>query len=103
MAVDDNMHAEPYTVSYPGQGDELKCPEKYCGWNHRHIKDNKGSFFYVIDDLNRKGLFDTRRVDEWEKQLLFAIAMQVSMLWHFLPISLRALVHLLSLLLSSCA
>ncbi len=77
MAVDNNKDAQPYEVPYPGPGDPLLCPGKYCGWNHQNIKANKGSFFYVIDDLNHKGSFDKRRVAEWEKQVLFAIAMQV--------------------------
>ena len=77
MAMDDNSDAQPYPVNYPGPNDPLECPGKYCGWNHQSIKQNKGSFFYVIDDLNRTGSFDNRRVAEWEKQLLFSIAMQV--------------------------
>ena len=77
MAVDNNKDAKPYDVSYPGPGTQLQCPGKYCGWNQHNIEENKGSFFYVIDDLNHKGSFDKGGVAEWEKQVLFAIAMQV--------------------------
>ena len=77
MAVDNHMDAHPYWVSYPDHGNQLECPGKYCGWNGQNIRVNKGSFFYVIDDLNHMGFFDKEPVAEWEKQILFAIAMQV--------------------------
>ena len=81
----DNMNASPYHVPYPADGVPLTCGPgggKYCGWNHKHIKENKGFFFYVIKELNDKGRFGQRPILDWEKQLLFAIAMQVQ----FFPI-----------------
>lgn len=78
LAKADIMKICPYKIGYPPHSDG-----EFRGWNGETLTENKKTFLSVISDFN-KGKAYEQQIKSWEQQLLFAMAMQVTVPESFL-------------------
>ena len=85
-----NIFAVPYQIQYPPACDSnYPSRPEFRGWNCRTLTENKADLFTVVNNLNTSSssllhaVSAAGPITEWEQQLLFAVAMQVSL--QFLP------------------
>ena len=82
-----NIFGSPKPIHYPHCSDPQPYPKspEFRGWNCQSLKDNKLDLFNVVSNLNSSSsslLYEVSQggpILPWEQQLLFAVAMQVSL------------------------
>lgn len=84
-----NIFARPYQIHYPACGSNYPSRPEFRGWNCKTLADNKADLFTVVNNLSTSSssllyaVSAAGPITAWEQQLLFAVAMQVSL--SFMP------------------